>query len=155
MVSEMKMSQNFTEGKIFAPLVRFTGPLLLALFLQTMYGAVDMMVVGQFATAADVSAVSTGSWVISIITSFVVGISMGTTILLGRRIGEGRPEEGGRIIGASLVLFAALAIVLTVAVELFSAPLAQLLQTPPEAYEATLRYMRICAERLVRKRNKR
>lgn len=141
----MKMSQNFTDGKILMPLIRFTGPLLLALFLQTMYGAVDMIIVGQFATAADVSAVSTGSWVISIITSFVVGISMGTTILLGRRIGEGRPGEGGKIIGASLVLFAVLAAVLTVAVELFSAPLAKLLQTPPEAYESTLRYMRICA----------
>ena len=141
----MKMSQNFTQGKILMPLVRFTGPLLLALFLQTMYGAVDMIIVGQFAAAADVSAVSTGSWVISIITSFVVGISMGTTILLGRRIGEGRPEEGGKIIGASLVLFAIMAVVLTVCVELFSAPLARLLQTPPEAYDATLRYMRICA----------
>ena len=141
----MKMSQNFTEGKIFSPLVRFTGPLLLALLLQTMYGAVDMMVVGQFATAADVSAVSTGSWVISIITSFVVGISMGTTILLGRRIGEGRPEEGGRIIGASIVLFIALAAVLTVAVELLAVPLARLLQTPEEAFDATLGYMRICA----------
>ncbi len=141
----MKTSQNFTEGKIFTPLVLFTGPLLLALLLQTMYGAVDMMVVGQFGTAADVSAVSTGSWVISIITSIVVGISMGTTILLGRSIGEGRPEEGGRIIGASLVLFAALAVVLTVVVELFSAPFARLLQTPPEALSATLQYMRICA----------
>lgn len=141
----MKMSQNFTQGKIFMPLVRFTGPLLLALLLQTMYGAVDMMVVGQFSTAADVSAVSTGSWVISIITSFVVGISMGTTIMLGRRIGEGRPEEGGKIIGASIVLFLGISVLLTVGVELLAVPLARLLQTPEEAFKPTLQYMRICA----------
>lgn len=141
----VKMSQNFTEGKIFSPLVRFTGPLLLALLLQTMYGAVDMMVVGQFATAADVSAVSTGSWIVSIITSFVVGISMGTTILLGRRIGEGKPEEGGKIIGASIVMFITIAVVLTAIVELLAVPLARLLQTPEEAFDATMRYMRICA----------
>lgn len=141
----LKVSQNFTEGKIFAPLVRFTGPLLLALLLQTMYSAVDMMVVGQFASAADVSAVSTGSWVIGIITSFVVGISMGTTILLGRRIGEGRPEDGGKIIGASIVLFVILSVVLTVVAEVLAVPLAKLLQTPEEAFDATLQYMRICA----------
>lgn len=45
--------------------------------LQTMYGAVDMLVVGQFAQAADV-AVSTGSWLMQLITAFVVGIAMGT-----------------------------------------------------------------------------
>ena len=52
----MKQTQNFTEGKIFAPLIRFALPVLLALFLQTMYGAVDLLVVGQFGTSADVSA---------------------------------------------------------------------------------------------------
>ena len=54
----MKKTQNFTEGSIFAPLVRFALPVLLALLLQTMYGAVDLLVVGQFGTSADVSAVS-------------------------------------------------------------------------------------------------
>ena len=141
----MAVSQNFTKGRIFGPLVRFTGPLLLALFLQTMYGAVDMMVVGRFATAADVSAVSTGSWITAIITSIVVGIAMGTTVLLGRRIGEGRSEEGGKIIGASVVLFGVLAVVLTVLIELLAVPFARLLQTPEEAFEPTLQYMRICA----------
>ena len=89
----MNTSQNFTQGKILSPLLKFALPVLAALFLQTMYGAVDMLVVGQFATAADVSAVSTGSWLMQLITSFVVGIAMGTTILLGRRIGEGRHKD--------------------------------------------------------------
>lgn len=60
----MKETQNFTEGRIFAPLIRFALPVLLTLFLQTMYGAVDLGVVGRFGGGlADVyvSAVSTGS----------------------------------------------------------------------------------------------
>ena len=52
-----------------------------------------MLVVGRFSTAAQVSAVSTGSWLMQLITAFVVGIAMGTTILLGRRIGEGKVQE--------------------------------------------------------------
>lgn len=43
--------------------------MLLALFLQAMYGAVDLMVVGQFGRPADVSAVSTGSQVMHTVTS--------------------------------------------------------------------------------------
>ncbi len=34
---------TFTEGKILLPLVRFALPVLAALFLQAMYGAVDLM----------------------------------------------------------------------------------------------------------------
>ena len=108
----MSEGQNFTKGKILMPLVKFALPVLAAIFLQTMYGAVDMLVVGQFAQAADVSAVSTGSWLMQLITAFVVGIAMGTTILLGRKIGEGRAEEGGKIIGASIMLFIVIGVVI-------------------------------------------
>jgi len=141
----MKKSQNFTSGKILTPLIGFALPILGALFLQTMYGAVDMMVVGQFAQAADVSAVSTGSWLMQLVTSFVVGIAMGTTILLGRKIGEGKSQEAGGIIGASIGLFMILGIMITVLMEVFAVPIARIMQTPAEAFEATVLYVRICS----------
>lgn len=141
----MKETQNFTKGNILTSLVRFALPVLAALFLQTMYGAVDMLVVGQFATAADVSAVSTGSWLMQLITSFVVGIAMGTTVLLGRRLGEGKPEEAGKIIGSSIVLFAIIGVVITFFMELCAVPVAQIMRTPIEAFDATVLYVRICS----------
>lgn len=141
----MKETQNFTEGNILLSLVRFALPVLAALFLQTMYGAVDMLVVGQFAAAADVSAVSTGSWLMQLITSFVVGIAMGTTVLLGRKLGEGKPEEAGKIIGASVVLFLLIGVVITFLMELCAVPVARIMQTPPEAFDATVMYVRICS----------
>lgn len=93
----MNKTYTFTEGKLLSPMLKFTIPIFVALFLQTTYGAVDMMVIGQFASAADVSAVSTGSWLMQLVTSFVVGIAMGTTILLGRKIGENRAREAGKL----------------------------------------------------------
>ena len=141
----MKETQNFTKGNILTSLVRFALPVLAALFLQTMYGAVDMLVVGRFATAADVSAVSTGSWLMQLITSCVVGIAMGTTVLLGRRLGEGKPEEAGKIIGSSIVLFAIIGVVITFFMELCAVPVAQIMRTPIEAFDATVLYVRICS----------
>lgn len=141
----MKETQNFTKGNILTSLVRFALPVLAALFLQTMYGAVDMLVVGRFATAADVSAVSTGSWLMQLITSFVVGIAMGTTVLLDRRLGEGKPEEAGKIIGSSIVLFAIIGVVITFFMELCAVPVAQIMRTPIEAFDATVLYVRICS----------
>lgn len=50
----MQKVQNFTEGKILTPLLKFLVPILCALFLQAMYGAVDLLVVGKFASTTDV-----------------------------------------------------------------------------------------------------
>ena len=49
----MNRVSNFTEGKIFSALLKFAIPILMAMFLQTMYGAVDLLIVGQFGNAAD------------------------------------------------------------------------------------------------------
>ncbi|HCA34260.1 MAG TPA: MATE family efflux transporter [Lachnospiraceae bacterium] len=135
---------SFTEGKILAPLVRFTLPLLAASLLQTAYGAVDLLVVGQFAQASDVSAVSTGSWLTNLFSMFSLGLSMGTTVLLGRRIGQKRPEEAGRVIGASIAMFAALALILTLVIVSLAGPLSTLMQIPEASYHACTSYIRIC-----------
>ena len=65
----MEKNTTFTEGKIMQPLILFALPVLLALFLQAMYGAVDLLVIGKFATSADVSAVSTGSQIMMTLTN--------------------------------------------------------------------------------------
>ena len=64
-----------------------------------MYGAVDLLVVGKFASSADVSAVSTGSQIMMTLTNLISSFAMGTTVLLGQLIGCGKKEEGGKAMG--------------------------------------------------------
>ena len=110
----MEKTADFTEGRILSRLLRFALPVLAALFLQAMYGAVDLMVVGQFGAPTDVSAVSTGSQIMQTVTSLITGLAMGITILVGQKIGEKRPEQAGDVIGSGICLFGVLAAVLTV-----------------------------------------
>lgn len=98
----MEKGTSFTEGKILKPLILFALPVLFALFLQAMYGAVDLMIVGKFASSADVSAVSTGSQIMMTLTSLVSSFAMGTTILLGQQIGCGERKEGGKTVGTAI-----------------------------------------------------
>lgn len=143
----MSKQQTLTEGRIFAPLIRFALPVLLALFLQAMYGAVDLMVVGQFGgEMADVyvSAVATGSQILMTLTVVITGLAMGLTIYVGERIGAGKGEEAGQIIGSGIVLFAVCAAVMT-AVMIFAAPaMALLMRAPQEAFADTVGYVAIC-----------
>ena len=80
-----------------------------------------------------------------LVTALVVGIAVGTTVLLGRKLGEGNVEESGKIVGASIALFAILGVALTVIMELLAVPLVRVMQTPPEAVDAAVSYMRICS----------
>ena len=144
----MKQTQNFTEGKIFAPLIRFALPVLLALFLQAMYGAVDLLVVGQFGgELADVyvSGVSTGSQIMYTVTTGITGLAMGLTVFVGRKIGAGQKEEAGKIIGSGIWLFGMIAVILTVVLVCTASPLAHLMQAPEEAFDQTVLYITICS----------
>lgn len=139
------MNNSFTKGPILKPLIKFALPVLLALILQAMYGAVDLLVVGQFGGAADVSAVSNGSQIMQFVTSVITGMSMGATILIGQRIGEGRKKEAGGVIGASVCLFAAMTLVITVLFIVFAPQIAAAINTPPEAVDKAVTYVRICS----------
>ncbi len=141
----MNQTSNFTEGPILAPLLRFTVPVLLALFLQAMYGAVDLLIIGQFGEAADVSAISTGSQIMQSITSVVTSLSMGATVLLGQKLGKKRLEEAGQVLGSAVALFTLLAVLLTAIMVLAATPVASLMQAPKEAFRQTVTYIRICS----------
>ena len=141
----MENKNSFTHGGILAPLIRFTFPVLFALILQSMYGAVDLLVVGQFGTAADVSAVSTGSQLMHTITAIMVGLSMGTTVLLGQSIGRRDMKAAGDTVGAGICLFTVLGALVTVAMLIVGRALVGVMQTPAEAFEPACDYVLVCS----------
>ena len=139
----MKKETTFTEGKILHPLILFALPVLFALFLQAMYGAVDLLIVGKFASSADVSAVSTGSQIMMTLTNLVSSFAMGTTILLGQQIGSGKREEGGKTIGTAIILFAVIAVIMTVILVVFAPQVSSIMNAPAEAFDKTVSYVRL------------
>ena len=140
----MERTMDFTRGPIVGPLLKFSMPILFALFLQALYGAVDLMVVGKFALAQDVSGVAIGSQIMHTVTGLISSLAMGTTILLGQKLGEGNAKSCGKIIGTSIVLFFGTGLLLTILIPLCSGQLAALMNAPSEAFEQTSRYIAIC-----------
>lgn len=70
---------DFTQGSILKKLFWFMVPILGALILQAAYGAVDLLVVGRFGSTSGLSAVSTGSQVLNLVTFVVTQLAMGIT----------------------------------------------------------------------------
>ena len=140
----MSNTADFTQGSILKKLCRFMLPVLGALILQAAYGAVDLLVVGRFGSTSGLSAVSTGSQVLNLVTFVVTQLAMGVTVLIARYIGEKREKEIGAVLGGAAVVFAILAGCLFVLLVLFARPISVLMQAPQEALALTTSYVRIC-----------
>lgn len=140
----MSNTADFTQGSILKKLCRFMLPVLGALILQAAYGAVDLLVVGRFGSTSGLSAVSTGSQVLNLVTFVVTQLAMGVTVLIARYIGEKREKEIGAVLGGAAVVFAILAGCLFVLLVLFARPISVLMQAPQEALALTAGYVRIC-----------
>lgn len=141
---EQQQRDDFTRGSIVAKLSGFMLPILGALILQAMYGAVDILVVGRFGSTAGLSGVSTGSNIVNLVTFTVTGLSMGITVLIGRYIGEKRQEQVGRVIGGAICFFAVLSAAVSGVLLIFARQLALVMQAPAEAVELTVVYVQIC-----------
>ena len=135
---------DFTQGSILKKLILFMMPVLGALILQAAYGAVDLLVVGRYGTTSGLSAVSTGSQVLNLVTFVVTQLSMGITVLIARYLGEKRPKQIGSVIGGAAVVFAGISIVLFILMVFFAHPISVLMQAPKEAVTLTSTYVRIC-----------
>ena len=137
-------NNDFTSGAILTKLLKFMLPVLFAMFLQSLYGAVDLLVVGQFSDNAAVSAVSTGSQIVLTLTNLLVSFSMGITVAVGQKIGQKRSDEAARTIGTGLVIFAAAGLIFTLISVVGAGLLARVMQAPEEAFDVTVDYIRIC-----------
>ena len=135
---------DFTQGSIPKKLALFMLPILGSLVLQAAYGAVDLLVVGRFGSTSGLSAVSTGSQVLNLVTFVVTQLAMGVTVLIARYLGEKKHEFISPVIGGAAVVFALLAAVLFGVLVFLARPISSLMQAPAEALDLTTSYVRIC-----------
>ena len=135
---------NLTEGSVLKKMILFAVPFLAANVLQSLYGAVDLFVIGRYCAAESVAAVSTGTQVTQIVTSLVTGLTLGSTILIGQYMGQRDYDRVKKTIGTTLTVFAGAAVLLTVVILALERSLLTMLQTPEESFELTMQYVAVC-----------
>lgn len=140
----MKNNNLLTEGNVFRVLLKFSVPFLIANIIQALYGAVDLMVIGWYCAPESVAAVSTGTQVTQIITSMVSGLTLGSTIMVGKYTGMKDEDRTRKTIGTTLSVFAVIAILLTIVMLTFKGPILAALKTPAASLKEANDYVTIC-----------
>ena len=99
----MANNDSLLNNSIIKGLVRFAIPVMLSMILQILYSATDLIVVGNFATTADMSAVTISSQVMTTIMLGVSGITTGLTVMVGQFSGAGNGKELTQAVGTSFI----------------------------------------------------
>lgn len=143
-MKDMKSYNPITEGNLLRAMLSFSVPYLVGCFLQTFYGMADLFIIGQFNGAGPVTAVSVGSQMMHFLTVVIVGLVMGTTIMIGKSIGAEDHSKATAYLGNSVTVFAIVSLILTPVMLLLSRGILLALSTPSEAMADAQTYLRIC-----------
>ena len=138
------MEKNLTTGSIMKTLIVFSLPFLLSTFLQTLYGLADLFIIGQFCPTEATTAVSIGSQVMHMLTVMIVGLAMGSTVLIGKAVGAADSELRNRAVGNTVTLFLIVAVCATAILLIAVSGIVSVMSTPEEAVNGTRQYLMIC-----------
>lgn len=136
--------RDLTQGGIARNIFTFAVPYVLAYFLQILYGLADLFVIGQYDGVAETTAVSNGAQVMYFVTVVLIGLAMGTTVRIGHSIGARDRAWTARIIGNTVTLFSAVAVVVAAVLLLTIDPIIALVGTPTEAMGGARDYLFVC-----------
>ncbi len=145
----MAGQRDLTRGNLITTLLSFALPYIGANFLQALYGAADLMIVGYFCDSSVVSAVATGSQLLQTLIFFITGLTVSATVLIGKAFGAKQYENIVKIINTMTICFIVAAIFLSTFIIIFDRTLLNLLRTPSEAYISTAEYIFICSLGLI------
>lgn len=137
------MGADFTVGSIFPMLLRFFLPFLLANLLNSIYNTVDTVIIGQFVGSVGIVAVSLGGKMLNLFTNVGTALAGGGQILISQVVGSKRRDELNSSIGTMFSEMLILSVIFAVATLLFSRNIIIWLNTPEEAFDAALAYLRI------------
>lgn len=129
---------------VLKKIAAFSLPYMLSVFMQTLYGMADLFIIGQFNGVAATTAVSIGSQVMHMLTVIIVGMAMGSTVLIGKAFGGGNKELMSDAIGNTIILFAGLSVTLMAVLLCAVNPIVSVMSTPKEAVSGTVTYLIIC-----------
>lgn len=138
------MKRDLTSGSVMKNLLFFSLPYLLSFFLQTLYGMADLLIIGQFGSVADTTAVSVGSQVMHMLTVMIVGLAMGATVNIGQAVGGKDSRKAALFTGNTVTLFMGLSVTLTLLLLILRHGIVSAVSTPADAVSGTVNYLTIC-----------
>ena len=146
MNSGEKYQIDMCHGPLFAKIVKFSIPLMVANITQFLFNAVDLVVIGRYASYDAMAAVGSCGPLISMILSVFFGLSVGANVMVARHIGANDRTRIHRSVHTAMSIALYGGIVLAVIGGAVSKPVLVLMSPPRDVLCKATLYMRLyCA----------
>lgn len=137
------MSRNLTEGIIWKQLLIFALPIFFSSIFQHVYSITDSAIVGHCLGTEAFAAISSAGYIVSIVITFLVGVSTGTGIVVSHFFGAKDINSICKAIKATLTLSIVAGTVLTLIGIYISPAIINLTKTPADVVPYSIPYIKI------------
>ncbi|MBR4342452.1 MAG: MATE family efflux transporter [Lachnospiraceae bacterium] len=134
---------NMLEGNLLENVILFALPVIASGIMQLLFNAIDMVVVGKYSGNASMAAVSSTGALINLVTNMFIGLSIGTSVTVAKRIGAGDNKKVTLAVHTSITVALVAGVVLTVFGVLFSRPLLVMMKSPDDVIDLSSLYLKV------------
>ena len=136
-------NQDLTTGPLARKILLFSAPLIASNLLQVLFNVADIAVVGRFAGAGALGSVGSTTILVTMFTSFLIGVSGGINVLTALYLGAGDKKAVGETVHTAWLFSILTGCVLLLVGVIFSKGILMLLNTKPELIDGAILYIRI------------
>ncbi len=134
---------NMLEGNLLENVILFALPVIASGIMQLLFNAIDMVVVGKYSGNASMAAVSSTGALINLVTNMFIGLSIGTSVTVAKRIGAGDNKKVTRAVHTSIAVALVAGVILTVLGVIFSRPLLEMMKSPEDVIDLSSLYLKV------------
>ena len=139
----MSQKIDMLHGPLGRKILLFAIPLAASSVLQQLFNAVDVAVVGHYASSEALAAVGSNSPVINLLINLFVGISMGANVVIANHIGQNNHDGVRRAVATSGIVAVASGFALMLLGLCVARPILELMGTPANVIDLATLYLRI------------
>jgi putative MATE family efflux protein len=135
--------KNLTEGNSGSLIFKFAMPMLIGNVFQQLYNIVDSIIVGRYIGKQALAAVGASFPLIFMLISFVVGVAMGTTIIVSQYFGARDIKMVKRSIETMYIFLFFASIIVTLLGITLSGPIFRLINLPDDVMPQAITYFNV------------
>ncbi len=134
--------EDYTSGPIGRAVLLLAVPMVLEMVMESIFALVDVFFVSSLG-ASSAATVGLTEAMMAIFYTVAMGLGIGVTAMVSRRIGEKDPERAAQTAVQGIAIGLGVALVLGVIASFFADNLLRLMGAPPEVIDVGLGYTRI------------
>ena len=134
---------DMCHGPLFSKVLLFSIPLMISNVMQVLFNAIDLAVIGRFASSDSMAAVGTCGPLITLFLSFFFGLSAGTNVVVARCIGARNKKQTSQAVHTAVALAVAGGLLLAAGGVWASRSILTLMGTPAHVLPKAVLYIQL------------